>query len=330
MIALLLISLWDYSYNFDIGLTYDNNVYAYSQSYIDDFMNAVRPYRFPFETYDDMMTSADFALLVRNRMFGKRTTTLSLAVNTDNYLVNKQKNFQKYTIGLRQSLGKYAVKVSYQLIPSYLIRYYRNPLGGSTEYIGCDVTYHTLTGKVSFATEQEITISAAYGHKWDDYITEFNRYDAEAHIVSFGIEKKLHRYLDFAFAYDYKNAHADSADVSTLSSELMPDGSYYEHDIGADLTLQTRIILATTLRCSYEYGFRRYSTSTNEDSLHFGRIDHLHRISLESRSRIATGLLLTSNVMRQWRSSTSEILPNIDEIKDYVRYRIGAGLEFYY
>ncbi len=330
MILLFLVSVWDYSYSFDIGLTYDDNVYAYSQSYIDDFLSAVRPYRFPFETYDDLVTSLDFALLLRNKFFGKRTTTFSLGINTDNYLVNKQKSYQKYSAGLRQSLGKYAVKVYYQLMPSYLIRYYRNPHGESTDYIGCEVTYHTLTGKISFTTEQDLTISAAYARKWDDYITEFDRYDAQSHIVSFGIEKELLRHLDFAFSYDYKTSSADSADVSTLSSELMPDGSYDEHDIGIDLALKANVLLATTFMCSYEYGYKKYKTSTSEDSLHFGRIDHVHGINLESRSRITAGLLLKLKFARQWRISTSEIFPDIDEIKDYVKYRTSAGFEFYY
>jgi hypothetical protein len=66
MIILLLITFWDYSYNLDVGFSYDNNVYAYSQPYIDDFQNSVRPYRFPFEAYDDLMTSVDFDILVRN------------------------------------------------------------------------------------------------------------------------------------------------------------------------------------------------------------------------------------------------------------------------
>jgi hypothetical protein len=330
MILLFFISIWDYSYTVDIDLTYDDNVYAYSQPYIDDFLSGVRPYRFPFETYDDLVTSLDFALLLRNKFFGKRTTTFNLDISTDNYLVNKQKNYQKFSAGLRQSLGKYAIKVYYQLIPSYLIRYYRNPQGESTDYIGCEVTYHTLTGKISFATEHELTISAAYGHKWDDYINEFDRYDAQAHIVSFGIEKELLRHLDFAFSYDYKTSSADSADVSTLTSELMPDGSYDEHDIGIDLSLQSNVLLATRFMCSYEYDYRKYKTSTSEDSLHFGRIDHVHQINLESRSRITTGLLLKLNFMRQWRNSTSEILPDISEIKDYIRYKAGAGFVFYY
>lgn len=330
MIFLILITFWDYSYNLDLDFNYDNNVYAYSQPYIDDFLNGIRPYRFPFETYDDMVTSIDFKLLVRNKFFGQRTTTFNLDLNTDNYLVNNQKNYQKYTFGLRQSFGRYAVKLSYQVIPTYLIRYYRNPHGSATDYIGCDVVYHTVAGKVTFSTIRDITLSAGYGHKWDNYIEEFNRYDANAHIINFGIEKKLRKYLDFNFGYTYLTSEADSADVVVPSTEVTPDGSYYQHSLSGDLKIQAVVIVPTKLNLSYDYGYRHYTASTASDTLHFGRQDHRHKLSVSTYSRILTGVQFKLFFMRQWRNATSEIFPGIDEVKDYTKYKFGAGLEFYH
>ncbi len=330
MILFILFTLWDYSYNFDVDVTYDNNIYAYSQEYIDEFLDGIRPYRFPFDTYDDVITSFDFALLVRNKFFGKRTTTFSVNLNSDNYLLNRQKNFQRYTFGLRQSLGRYAAKVSYQVIPGYLIRYYRDPYGGSTDYIGCEATYHTASGKLSFMTAHDITLTAEYGHRWDDYITEFNRYDASGHILSFGIEKKIHKHLDFAFGYEFRNSYTDSADATTSNIDLTPDGSFYQHSLSGDFSVQMVVALPTTMNLAYDYGFRNYVTSTIDDSLHFGRRDHRHRVMLTTYSRLMTGLQLKVTAMRQWRNATSEILSDIDRIKDYTRYKVGAGFEFYY
>jgi hypothetical protein len=329
MIILLLVAFWDYSYNMDLGLNYDNNVYAYSQRYIDDFLHNIRPYRFPFETYDDMVTAVDLRLLIRNKFFGPRTTTFSLDLNTENYIVNNQKNFQKYTFGLRQSFGKYAVKLTYQIIPSYLIRYYRNPHGSSTEYIGCEATYHTISGKISYATKKNIILSAGYGHKWDNYIKEFNRYDASGHIISFNIEKQLRKYLNFNFGYSYRTSEADSADVVASATEATPDGSYYQHSLGTDLEVQMVIVFPTTLRLSYDYGFRNYTASNPADSLHFGRQDNRHRVSINAYSRILTGVRLKLSFMRQWRAISSEISAHVSEIKDYTKYKVGAGLEFY-
>jgi len=330
MIVFLLLAFWDYSYNLDMDFDYDNNVYTYSQEYIDDFLNQVRPYRFPFETYDDLVTSVDFRLLVRNRFFGIRTTTFSFDLNTDNYLVNNQKSYQKYTFGLRQSFGKYAVKISYQLIPDYLIRYYRNPQGASTDYIGCEAVYHTISGKISFATIEGITLSVGYGRRWDNYIEEFNRYDATGNIFSFGIEKKLRKYLNFQFGYAHRSSENDSADFSTSGTDLTPDGSFYQHSLSGDLTLQTVVVVPTTLQLFYAYVFRNYTAISSEDSLHFGRQDHRHRVTLNYRSRILTGMQIKLFATRQWRNATSEILPGIDQIKDYGKYKVGAGLEFYH
>jgi len=330
MIAILLLAFWDYSYNLDIDFNYDNNVYAYSQRYIDDFLNQIRPYRFPFETYDDLVTSIDFRLLIRNKFFSRRTATFSFDLNTENFLVNNQKNYQKYIFGLRQSFGKYAVKLSYQVIPNYLMRYYRNPHGTSTEYIGCEATYHTISGKISFATIEGITLSAGYGHKWDNYIEEFNRYDASGHLFSFGIEKKLRKYLDFEFGYTYRSSENDSADVITSGTELTPDGSFYQHSLSGDLKLQSVILVPTMIRFSYNYAYRNYTASSLEDSLHFGRQDNRHRATASIHSRILTGAWLKLYGLRQWRSTYSEVLRHIDDIKDYIKYKAGAGLEFYF
>ncbi|UCG29705.1 MAG: hypothetical protein JSV53_09400 [candidate division WOR-3 bacterium] len=330
MIIFLLFSFWDYSYDLDVDFNYDNNVYAYSQEYIDDFINGVRQYRFPFETYDDLITSFDFTLLVRNKFIDKRTTTFSIDLNTDNYLLNRQKNYQRYTFGIRQSFGRYAVKLSYQVIPGYLIRYYRDPYDGSTDYIGCEVTYHTARGKISFMTLHDITLIAGYAHRWDNYIPEFNRYDASGHVVSFGLEKMLRKRIDFAFGYEFRNSYTDSADASTSGVDITPDGSFYQHTLSGNLSVQMVAVLPTTMKLSYNYSFRSYETSTGEDSLHFGRIDHRHRIMLGIYPRLITGLRLKLTLMRQWRRATSEVLSDINSIKDYTRYRAGAGFEFYY
>lgn len=330
MIIFLLLTLWDYSYNLDIDFNYDSNIFAYSQSYIDDFLNYVDSYRFPFETYDDLTTSLDFGLLLRNQIFGKRITTFSFNLGSDNYLVNSQKTNQKYGFGVRQSFGQYALKISYEVIPGYLIRYYRNPLGTSTEYIGCEATYHTIAAKASFETIENIKLSAGYGHRWDNYIQEFNQYDANGHIIFFGFDKQLRKNLDFGFSYTFLSSHNDSADMVSSAIELTPDGSFYQHSLNGDFSLRVNAILPTTIGLSYDYSYRSYSTSSAEDSLHFGRRDHRHIINLNTSSRILTGIQLRFLFTWQWRNATSEILPDIDEIKDYTKYKAGVGLEFYF
>jgi hypothetical protein len=184
--------------------------------------------------------------------------------------------------------------------------------------------------KISFETIENITLSTGYGHRWDNYIEEFNRYDANGHVIFFGIEKQLRKNLDFGFNYTFLSSQNDSADITSSGTELTPDGSFYQHSLTGDFGLRIMVIVPTTLRCSYDYGNRSYSASSAEDSLHFGRRDHRHIITLNTFSRILTGMQLKLLFAWQWRNATSEILPDIDEIKDYTKYKAGVGLEFYF
>ena len=180
IILIFLITVWDYSYNLASEFTYDNNIFSYSSEYIDDFMNRVRPYRFPFETHDDLISSGTLRLFLRNKFFGKRTTTFDLGITINHCLTNNQKDYLKLDFGLRQSFGKYALKLSYRIIPNYLIRYYRNPQGQVNEYIGCKVNYQTILGKLSYNPDKDLLFEFIYGRGWDNYISEFDIYDANS------------------------------------------------------------------------------------------------------------------------------------------------------
>jgi hypothetical protein len=173
-IIILLIAVWDYSYNFATDVTYDNNIFSYSSEYIDDFMNQVGPYRFPFETYDDLITSGKLNLFLRNKFFNKRTTTFNIGVKINHYLINNQKDYQRINIGLRQSFGKIAAKVSYQIIP-----------------------------KLSFSPKPSVLFYVQYKRRWDDYIPEFDIYDANGHILSIDSEIKLNKRITLSLGYAF-------------------------------------------------------------------------------------------------------------------------------
>jgi hypothetical protein len=64
--------------------------------------------------------------------------------------------------------------------------------------------------------------------------------------------------------------------------------------------------------------------------MHFGRQDNRHKISVATELRIFTGMFIGITYLRQWRNATSEILPDINEIKGYDKNRFGLGLNFYY
>lgn len=246
------------------------------------------------------------------------------------YLINHQKDFQRIDVGLRQAFGKYAAKVEYQIIPTYLIRYYRNPYGSRTDYIGCELTYHTFSSKLSWKALPNLELDFRYKRKWEDYVSAFDVYDAKSHILGIGAHIELKKRLALSLGYDFRTSHTDSAVLFSMSDEETPDGSYNQHALRGNLIYQWKFFLPTTLDLGYGYTFRDFTTSASTDSLHFSRQDYLHTFSVATELKIFVGMSLNISYTFYVRNATSEILPEIDRIKDYTKYRFSAGLNFYH
>jgi hypothetical protein len=329
-LLIMLIAVWDYSYQFTTDFIYDNNIFAYSDEYIDDFVNSVNSYRFPFETYDDLIVSANLQYYLRNKFFGKHTTTFSLNVKPSHYMLNNEKDYLRIAFGIRQSFGKYALKLSFQTIPSYLIRFYKNPQGQSTDYIGCEVKYPSLEAKLSMDMKPWIRLEVRYKRTWDDYISEFDLYDASSQNISFGSNIGINERLAIWLGYGYTSLRNDSSRITT-ALESAPDGSFQRHVLDSEINLEFKTILPTRLKLGYTYGFKKFITEFSADSIHFGRLDHTHNISTRLDLKVFTGMYLRIYFVRQWRNATSEVSPiDIDRIKDYDKYKFGVGLSFYH
>lgn len=332
MIAILyFIALWDYSYDCSINVTYDNNIFNYSQDYIDDFMDQIRPHRFPFETYDDLFTNVAMDILIRNKFLKERTTTLNLGVHLCQYAINEQKDFQRLTVGLRQSFGSWALKGSYRIIPRYLIRYYHDPRSTYMDYIPCNVRYHTLTGKITLPRMASFSPALMYHYSIDDYVEAFDIYDARAHAIGLQATIELSRTLQMDVGYDLKSSFLDTiAATGPLDDEEVPDGAYLQQTFEAGIELHGPIMLPLSIIIGYRYTFRNYRTDDPDDRMHFGRRDHQHGLSLNAELKVRSGIVLSAGFSHGLRNATSEVFPEIKTIKNFNQNRICAGLKFYY
>lgn len=327
--VLLLVAFWDYSYTLSNELSYNNNIFNYSPDYIADFMNEIRPYRFPFDTYDDLITSMKVHLRVRNKFFTNKTTTFNLDANLHHYLINQPKDYQYLAAGIRQSFGVQALKFTYSLIPHYLIRYYQDPRKDSTNYIGCAVTYHTAGVKLSWQLRSNTDISLTYKRKWDNYVTDFNLYDANGHIV--GIDTRLSPTTGFTLhgEYEFRISTTDSVNADSAFDDI-PDGAFTQNAIEVGCVLSGKIIKRGELYFVYRYAFRNYASDEPADVLHFGRQDHYHKMHGKLMFSLMLGMQGIVSYTRQMRNATSEVFPNIDNIKNFDTYEVSAGLLFQY
>ncbi|MEO0184382.1 MAG: hypothetical protein ABIL20_01085, partial [candidate division WOR-3 bacterium] len=272
-IVLFLFTTFDYSISTNLDFAYDDNIFEYSKKYLEEFTKAVNPERFPFETYDDLYANFGLDLLIRNKFIGQHTTTFSFSFTGYNYFVNRQKNYSIISTGMRQSFGKVAVRFGYLIMPGYLIRYYRDPLG--TDYIGCEFTENLFTLKTNLKLNP-IDFGAVIGYEFDDYIENFDIYDSKAIRLGPSFDFSLSRSFNFKINYEFKSSHAKGP---------VPDISYVQHRFGAQPTFRMNFPKFSEIVLEYQLKYRIFTTEVSPilDSPHSGRLDITHRFRTDYR-----------------------------------------------
>ncbi len=319
-IILFLITTFDYSISANLNICYDDNIFEYSKKYLDEFMQATNPERFPFETYDDLYTNYRFDLLIRNKFISQHTTTFNFNFTGYNYFVNKHKDYLIVSTRIRQSFGKFAIRFGYVMMPGYLIRYYRDPLG--TNYIGCEFTEHLFTIKTNLKLKP-LDFGAIIGYEFDDYIENFDVYDSKAIRIGPFFDFSLFRVFDLKSNYEFKSSGAKGP---------VPDISYIQHRFNLNPVLKMHFPKFSKISIEYQCRYRIFTTEVSPilDSPHSGRIDITHRLRTNYVFPVFTNLYLSFNYAYELRNSRSEVYANIDEYKNYNKWTAGCGLEFLY
>jgi len=322
MIAfLILLSAFDYSLKSRIDFVYDNNIFAYSPKYLQEFIKQVHPERFPFETYDDFYTNYVMQLLIRNKFLSQYTTTINFNFTGYNYSVNQQKDYMILSTGIRQSLGKWATKIEYLFLSNYLIRYYKK-LAGS-QYIGCEFNEKLFSSKIDIKLKQQVDIGILLDYETDDYIENFDVYDSKA--VRFGpnIDFSLSRIIESKLNYEFKSSKAKGP---------VPDISYIQHKFALHTCLKTCFPKFSQLLIGYQLRFRLYTTEVSPvlDTPHNGREDISQRFNCDWEFPLFSTLYVSAGYSYEFRRSHSEVYPDIGIYKDYNKWTISGGIEFEY
>uniref|UniRef100_A0A7C4XLH9 Uncharacterized protein n=1 Tax=candidate division WOR-3 bacterium TaxID=2052148 RepID=A0A7C4XLH9_UNCW3 len=320
-ILFFLIATFDYSLKSRIGFFYDDNIYAYSKKYLNEFSHQIHPERFPFETYDDLYTNYDLQVLIRNKFLGQWTTTWNFDFTGYNYLVNQQKDFFLIGAGIRQVLARMAIKLEFLFIPNYLIRYYKDPK--DSKYIGCAFSEKLFSLKSGVKISRAIETNFKIAYEIDDYIENFDVYDSKA--IRFGpdIKFSLSRAIELGIDYEFKSSKAKGP---------TPDISYLQHKIGINTGLKTGIPEFAELILDYQMKYRIFTTEVSPilDTPHSGREDLTQQFKSIYKFPIFTSLYLSLNYTLEFRNSSSEVYPNIGDYKNYNKWMVGVGLEFQY
>lgn len=321
ILSLIFFLVIDHSIGAKIKFAYDDNIFKYSKKYLNEFISNIHPERFPFDTYDDFYTNYEFKLLMRNKFVGKYTTTFNFIFNGYNYLINRQKDYFFVITGIRQSLGRWAIKIEYLYLPSYLIRYYQIPNG--TQYIGCEFSEKLLFVKTAFRIKPDKELGISLGYEIDDYIENFNSYDAKAIRSNLYMDFVISRMVGSKIAYEFKSSQAKGP---------IPDISYDQHLINLKNTFNIGFPRLSELIFAYQMKYRIYTTEVSPiiDTPHSGRNDITQRFSLEIKFPVLPSLYVNWEYCYEFRRAHSNLYPEIGDYKDYNKWVAKGGLNFEY
>jgi hypothetical protein len=315
------IAALDYNLDYDCSVAYDNHLWEYSTRDLEDFIHGIRPDRFPIETYDDLVTRHNIALVFRTRTIMNRTTTVNFRAAAYSHWVNREKDRQSLEAGLRQSLGKYAVKLEYLHIPRDLIKYYPDPASG--KYVQCSFTEHRLGFKTSFLPSERCGLHLRADREWDNYVPAFSVYDIRAWRWGVECALKLSDFYEPTIAYEFKGAQARGP---------VPDLSYLQHSASIQNLFYLRFPRLARLNLGYEFFYRTYTVDLppDQDTPHNGRIDATHRLAGAFSMPLIGFLGFTVAYEYEFRRASSPNYPEIGTLKDYDKYLVSAGMKFHY
>ncbi len=304
----------------DIQFTYDDNIFLYSENDLNDFQRSIRPYRFPFETSDDFITTLTGSIKLRQKLFNQKPTIFSLIYRQHVYAVNRMKSYQLFSLNISQNVIKpLTIEIGYLFLPKYLIRYYKDPTSqiSPSDYIGCEFAEHLSSLELIYKFKRKLTLTPFYKFEIDDYINKFNYYDTKTHRLGLNGSYQLQPLILLRGKFEYKIAQAEGS---------VPDISYDQ------LAWSIGLQIGKNLKAGITYGQEQRDFVTDNlpdiDPFHFGRKDKIRNIKLALVIPLTRVIWIDTGYDFEKRDVSSPYKEKIDEIKDYQNNRFGLGINF--
>jgi hypothetical protein len=300
-------------------ITYDDNPFEYSSTDLERFRLRASPNRFPLRTSDDLDADIGLGLTCRYRL-ADRGGTFGLRTRLHQYVSNPEKSYDLATLEVGQGLWRSGrMNASYLYLPSYLIRYFRNPATSDTgDYIGCTFSEHLASVSLRYRLGSA-ALQPGYRYEYDDYLPAFDYYDTRAHRMGAAADWEPLRTLSLTAGYEYKLAAARGP---------VPDISYDQHEGRVSVLTRPRKLSRFSIEAGYSFARRRFTTKNpgEVDPGHAGRVDQIESVSVEGRYQLP-GAALVAGYEFEWRGVSSPYRASIEDIKNYRAGRLSLGVE---
>jgi hypothetical protein len=319
----------------EFGASYDSNIFRYSDADVDDFLDGLRPDRFPIESVDDLRIEPGFSLSLVREEPGVRSTALAVGADFRLATVNGEKSFGRLSASLRERRnGRAYLSLEYVAIPNYHVRHIWDadaPAGGSP-YRSCDFGKQGFGVEVGSDRSLPIDLAARWKYEAYRYDPDFVEYDARVSTAGLRaiLRPRAGLRLDLGYALRQSVAKGYDEAGETRDTSDESDTSYDEDEYelrarweagrlwGRDTVLWLRGRLARR--------FYLTEKSRIEDPYHAGRDDTYVTVGAGIEARLSSAATVEVFLERRTREANSDAVPDIGSTKDFGANRIGLKL----
>jgi hypothetical protein len=321
------------SCNLGVNVSYDSNVFIYSDTAIDEYDAGTNTARFNgVDSIDDVITNLFFIARLKGNILDCGATILSAGVEGNIYAENTDRTYMITQTSLKQRLNDDNIlKVGYKYLPEYFIRTLYDPdFPVGDRYQKADFESHTTYVKYWHRIMDGWTWWSRYSYESKDYNSNFKERDTDSHRISLAMGIKPGSLVKVTPFFRYFWHDAEGADLDAdVDSDISRDG----FDIGVN----TCFFPQSKFSYLVGYAFRdsEYSTdnTVSDDPYHSGREQERHRVKGRVNYKLKDNVDLFTEYIYETRDvSTKGTDADLlhEALMDYTKHigKIGLALEF--
>jgi hypothetical protein len=326
---------WRIDWRGAFGVTYDSNIFRYSDSDVEDFLDGRRPDRYTFEALDDLRLEPGVELALVREEPDRRSTEIAIGAEWRLATVNGEKSFSKLRVRFREErTGTAYLAAEYSAIPKYHLRrlWDADWEGEGSAYRSCDFRKNAI--RLDAGSDRSLPIDVAVFGRYESYAydPDFVEYDSDALTVGVrGIVRPAHGLrLDLGYALRRLEARGyDELGESRLTSDDS-DTTYDqdEYEIRARWEAGRWWGRPSVLSARVKHSRRFYlaEKSAEDDPYHVGREDHYWTLGARAALELTRTAGIEAFVEYRARTAESDFAEDIGERKDYTALRTGLRL----
>ncbi len=315
---------WRFDWSGSLRATYDSNIYRYSDDDVDEFVDGERSERYPFDTADDVRLDPAVTMAFTREEPGVRSMEFMAGAAWFLTGSNGDKSFAKLHARFTETLDELArVSVEYAAIPAYHLKYVwdADAPAGTDAYRSCDFRKHSLRAGIGTAGQFPVDLTGWWRYDDYGYDQDFVEYDTRSNTFGARVTARpvagLRLDAQYAYRRSLSRGYDELGEAKRLSDDS--DASFDQDECELVARWEAGRIrgLPTTLKLRGKLAHRYYQTTDIDDAYHAGRDDTTWLAGAEIKLGLTDRTSLVCAYERRSRRSESDLVPTIEETKDY-------------